>query len=660
MRTVRAVLTLAVAALAVAGALTPPVVAAASRGGLDHAAIALVIATYAVVGTAIELARSGHAVGRLMLVGAAAWGVGEALIALAIADGGPEGSGAALGGVVGTAARGLGWLLLVVGLPLFFPDGKPPRYAVRLAAAGIGLFLAGTLLAPEPLETRLSGVDNPIGLPAGWRLAADLMAVGALAVAFASLVLAVVGLVRRWRRGDALERQQLLIFALAIAPPLVLLPLMATPWVDPWMFAVVTVPVPLAVGVALLQRRLYDVHLAANRSLTYAGLTVVLAGIYALVVGGVGAMLSDRGAAWLPWVAAGVVAMAFSPLRESLQRGANRLTYGRWAAPAEVLADTGRRLADAADGRALLTSLTDELVTGLGLDHAEITDVGGHSLASSGRAGGRQGRLELTAYGLRVGELHWSGRELRVGDRRLLEDVARQLGGVVHSAGLVDALRAAQERLVTAREHERRRLRRDLHDGLGPALAGLGFEVDAVANLVRDGQAVDDRLEHLRSGLRGTVVEVRRIVDGLRPPALDDLGLFGAVAQLGHELAGGAGLDLELALPTARPSLPAVVEVVAYRVAQEALTNVVRHSGATSCRVAANLTDGLLALEVRDDGRGPADHVRDDTEGAHSAGVGLMSMRERAGEIGGRVEVRALLRGTSVTLRLPVRAGVTA
>ncbi|MFW5469046.1 histidine kinase [Knoellia sp. CPCC 206435] len=655
MRTVRVALTLVLAALAVACALVPPLFATAGRDAFDDAAIVLVIATYAAVGAVIELARPGHPVGRLILLGAVAWGLGEALVAVPLRATVVD-EAMALTGVAGTAVRGVGWLLLVVVLPLVFPDGRPPRYAARLAASCIVLFTLGSVLAPMPLEERLAGVDNPVGLSGPWAATADLMAIGALVMASGCLAVAVTRMVRRWRRGDDLERQQVMIFAVTFALPLVLMPLVATPWVEPWMFAVVMVPVPLAVAVALLQRRLYDITIAVNRSVTYVGLSAALACIYALVVGGVGAMLADRGTPWLPWAAAGVVAVAFAPVRDSLQAAANRLTYGRWSAPAEVLAQTGRRLADAADGPALLRALTDELVDGLRLEHVEIVDRTGRVLAASGVNGALSHAVPLTAYGSDVGMLHWSGRSVREHESRLLDDVARQVGGVVHAAGLVEDLRAAQERLVEAREQERRRLRRDLHDGLGPSLAGLGFQVDTISNLVRSGASVDDRLDLLQSGLRETVAEVRRIVDGLRPPALDDLGLFVAVAELGHELVGAAGVDLTLDLPGTRPVLPAAVEVVAYRVAQEALTNVVRHAGATSCRVAATVSRDVLSLDVSDDGGGAG---TTSAPARHGLGIGLRSMCERADEIGGRVEVSSLARGTLVSLRLPLGEGAS-
>lgn len=653
MRMIRPGAAALVAALAVAGAVTG-VVATGSRDRFDDVAITLVIATYAVVALVIELARPGQRVGRLMLAGAAAWGLGEGLLAVGLAgleDGG-EGSAYALLAVLGSALRGLGWLLLVLAVPLVFPDGRPAwAWAGRLVTTSIVAFTVATLLTPVPLEERLSDTDNPIGLPHSWQVLTDVLAVGSLALAFVGLVVAVAGLVRRWRHGDELQRQQVLVFGVAFALPLLFLPLIATPVAEPWMFALITLPVPVAIGIALLQRRLYDLQLAVNRTLTYAALSAVLAGLYALVVGGAGVMLDDRGAAWLPWAGAGVVAVAFAPIRHSLQGAVNQLVYGRWSAPAEVLAETGRRLADAADGPALLQALTDELVEGLGLSSAEIRDATGRLLAHSGSEEPATEQLPLTAYGAAVGALHWAGPPLDGHERSLLADVAHQIGGAVHTVGLVEELREARESLVLAREQERRRIRRDLHDGLGPSLAGLGMQVDAMANLLAAGHPVEDRLDTLQSGLRGTVAEVRRIVEGLRPPALDDLGLFGALTELGHQLSGGSGLELAVELPGDAPALPAAVEAAAYRIAQEALTNVVRHADASHCRVAGSLSDHTLVLEVSDDGRGGAGPGR---------GMGMHTMQERAREIGGEVDVRSRERGTSVTIRLPLRTGAPA
>ncbi len=357
----------------------------------------------------------------------------------------------------------------------------------------------------------------------------------------------------------------------------------------------------------------------------------MLAGLYALIVGGVGVMLRDRGTPWLPWAAAGVVAVAFAPLRDSLQRGVTRLTYGRWSTPAEVLADTGRRLADAADGRALLASLTTELVDGLGLDHAEIHDATGHTLAAAGSRPATTERLQLTAYGVEVGALLWAGRPLRPDDRALLEDLARQIGGAVHTTALVDSLHRAQEELVLGREQERRRLRHDLHDGLGPSLAGLGLPGRRGAEPARRRRRpATSRSSGCARGCGRPSTEVRRIVEGLRPPAIDDLGLFGAVAELGLQLADGTGLTVDLDLPAHRPSLPAAVEVAAYRVTQEALTNVVRHARATTCRVSGSVAADALVIAVTDDGVGGATPGRGVGHDEH-AGAGAGDRRAGGG-----------------------------
>ena len=529
MRAARVMAIALVAAAAVAGAVVSVALGRGEPGEADRLAILLVVVTYVVVAVVILGARPGNAVGRLLLAGACAWGVGEGLLAVGV-EGADPGSVSApvptvvptlvLVGVLGIAARGLGWLVLALWVPLVFPDGRtawPGRRApVVLVAAAVGTFTLATLLSPTPLESRLEDLANPIGLPDDWRLLTDLMAIGALALAVASLGVAVAGLVRRWRGGDEMVHQQLLWFAAAFACPLLLLPLVATPGAAPWMFAMVSLPVPVAVGVALLQRRLYDIQLVVSRTLTYLLLSAAVAALYALTVGGVGVLLRERGAPWLPWVAAGVVAVSFAPLRNALQQMVTRLTYGQWSEPAAVLAASGRRLADAADVPALLRSLVAELGEGLGLERVEILDAHGRTLARHGaapRAGSAaaegvagsaaaegvagsaaagvelQGsavaagvELPLLAYGVRVGVLRHSPRRLRAADRELLADVARQLGGVVHSAALLETIREGQERLVLAREEERRRLRRDLHDGLGPALAALTLQVDTLRN----------------------------------------------------------------------------------------------------------------------------------------------------------------------------------
>jgi signal transduction histidine kinase len=255
------------------------------------------------------------------------------------------------------------------------------------------------------------------------------------------------------------------------------------------------------------------------------------------------------------------------------------------------------------------------------------------------------------------------GERLSEADRRLLEDLARQTEVAVHAVRLTSDLQSSRERLVSTREEERRRLRRDLHDGLGPTLASFALKLDAARKLVRSKpEDTEALLSRLKDQTQETVSDVRRLVYGLRPPALDDLGLVGAIRQqaeshsfVAHEGFSGdtRGEDepvfFSIEAPEDWPSLPAAVEVAAYRIIQEALTNVARHAHATSChvRISVDRARSVLELVVTDDGVGMPEGRR--------AGVGLSSMRERAEELGGTCDVNPNPDGgTRVLARLPL------
>jgi signal transduction histidine kinase len=266
-------------------------------------------------------------------------------------------------------------------------------------------------------------------------------------------------------------------------------------------------------------------------------------------------------------------------------------------------------------------------------------------------------RLPLTYRSEPVGELLLGPRAGEGGfsaaDRRLLEDLARQAGVAAHAVRLTAELQRSRERLVAAREEERRRLRRDLHDGLGAQLAGLNVQAGVLRHLIKhDPEAADALVAELRGEMRSAIADVRRLVYGLRPPALDELGLVGALRGLAERHgAEGAGLHVtvEAPEPEAMPPLPAAVEVAAYRIAQEAMTNVARHARASRCVVRLAVAPGELSLEVTDDGVGLP-------ETRPTPGVGLHSMRERAVELGGECVVEAAPGGgTRVLARLPLQ-----
>ena len=240
------------------------------------------------------------------------------------------------------------------------------------------------------------------------------------------------------------------------------------------------------------------------------------------------------------------------------------------------------------------------------------------------------------------------GEKLSPDDERVLADLARQAGPAARAAALRQALDASRADLVAMREEERRRLRRDLHDGLGPTLAGLTLGLDTALTLAPGQPDLQELLGRLKAETQRAVTDVRRIVYGLRPPALDELGLAGSLGEEIRRLQFQApALAVTLEAPgDGLADLPAAVEVACYRIATEALTNVARHARATRCWVRIGLDHGL-EVEVCDDGVGFPDGWR--------TGVGIASMRERVAELGGNLVIEpALPRETRIAARLPV------
>jgi signal transduction histidine kinase len=235
----------------------------------------------------------------------------------------------------------------------------------------------------------------------------------------------------------------------------------------------------------------------------------------------------------------------------------------------------------------------------------------------------------------------------RTPDARLSGILARNLAELANAARLAADVQRSREHILRTREEERRRLRRDLHDGLGPTLASLAMTVDAARiTLKTDPEAVDTLLEELRATMGRTIGDIRDLVYGLRPPALDDLGLEGAIQALGGVVATGDGPTVDVRVEGDLKGLSAAAEVAAYRIVQEALTNVHRHANACYAEVTLCL-NGDLHVTIGDDGVGLPDRLR--------SGVGMSSMRERATELGGSCTVGPGPNGgTLVRARLPV------
>lgn len=569
------------------------------------------------------------------------------------------------------------WLLGLLLLPALFPDGSTasPRWRgpVRLAAWGWVALIVVFVLTERPLTNVFLGMGNPPANPTGV-LPIPEMAINLawVALTLGSIVIGLGSLVTRWRRAGAQLRQRfkwvLYAFGMLLAVAVVDLGNQVAEsalgldvglsWPINVLSAASIVGLVVALGLAVLRLRLYDVDLVINRTIVYGVLTVAIVAAYIGMVAGVGALL-PLGETVLSLVATGVVAVAFAPLRARVQRTVNRLMFGQRDDPYAVLSELGRLLAGSGTPEATLQKLSETVATALKLPGAAIElaqEDGWATRAEYGVGADGDGDgdvVPLEHQGEVVGRLVVAPRSprepLSAQDHRLLEDVAHQAGALASSVRLTSELQRSRERLVVAREEERRRIRRDLHDGLGPSLASQTFRLDAVLERLghdRDGAA--DLLVALKHHNQEMVADIRRLVYELRPPALDELGVAEALAAHAGQLERTARLTIEMhTTPDPLPVLPAAVEVAAYRIAREAITNVVRHAEATRCTASLEVAGAQLSIVVTDDGIGLQRPVR--------PGVGLSSMRERAEELGGAFEVRpAHPTGARVRATLPI------
>ncbi len=546
--------------------------------------------------------------------------------------------------------------LVVFCLPLLFPDGRLPsprwRPAVWLMVAATTLLTVDAAVSPGPMDDSLPEVSNPFGLTGLVPLLEALQWL-IIPLTLACLVLAAAAPIVRFRRAQGAERQQLKWFALGVAglvvafaaPAILAYPTYSNTLLSGTLLAVAQPALAAATGVAILRYRLYDIDLILRRTLVYGALTLCVVGLYILVVAYLGSLFQAQGNLLISLVATGLVAVLFQPLRDWLQRGVGRMLYGERDDPYRVLARLGQRLDAALDPDAVLPTLVLTVKEALRLPYAAVhlRREDGFDVASEvGQAVGDPLALPLTYQGEVVGRLLVSpraaGEDWSPADRRLLADLAHQAGAAVHGVQVMTELQRARERLVLAREEERRRLRRDLHDDLAPSLAALALTAATVGELIPSNPTAAGRaVDKLQTAIRTTVGQVRSLVYDLRPPTLDELGLVEAIREQADRLqsapAEGGGLTITVTVADDLPPLPAAVEVAIYRLAQEALMNVVRHAKARTCHVRLDCpVPGRVQVAVTDDGVGLPPGYR--------AGVGLRSMRERAAELGGVCEVQ--------------------
>ena len=653
----------------------------------DHGSMVLIVAgsgvTFALVGGLILFYRPHNRVGWLCL-----WiGIGlPTIIAINIYI-----NCGLAGQIIAPGLAYLTWLMYSFGfiqilipmfilLPMLYPDGHflSPRWRT-LAIVGlavIGVASVGLSLLPDFSQDNSFDVKYPVVNPFGlaylpiWWYSVVSTTLG-MTVFFLSFV-GIASMIVRLKRSKGDERQQMKWLAYFLSTAVVVQLLFFEfpgAYLYPWIFdtiwydliiMVVFLGFPLIIGLAIFKYRLYAIDIVINRTLVYGGLTLAVVLIYIATVGLLSQLFHTSGNLIISLIATGLIAVAFHPVRDYLQRGVNRLMFGQRDDPYAILSHLGQQLQTTAAPAETLASIVETIATTLKLPYAAIELVEQEAQvgrASVGQPVGETVELLLRYQKETVGRLLVSrrtpGEKFTAKEQQLLADIAAQTGAVASATRLTLALQRSREKLVLAREEERRRIRRDLHDGLGPTLASQTLKLDAVLDLLADDpQAAGQHVKQLKSQTQQMVADIRRLVYELRPPALDELGLLEAlrahVAQM-NGMNGRLRISIDAA-PEPLPALPAAIEVAAYRIALEGVTNVIRHAQAQDCRMEFVVTEAeqlpCLTLTITDDGLGlPAQF---------QSGLGLISMRERAEELGGKCEIVSDSQGgTRVTAVLP-------
>jgi signal transduction histidine kinase len=422
---------------------------------------------------------------------------------------------------------------------------------------------------------------------------------------------------------------------------------------------------PLTLAVAILRYRLFAIDFILHRALVYGTLTLGVVGFYIGAVTYLSTLIQSENNLLASLIATGMIAVAFQPLRDRLQQLVNRMLFGQRDEPYRVISSLGRQLEASTAPGDLFATIVETIGQTLKLPYVAITSddeaqpravfqaIPNEPLPSQSQ------QIALNYHSVHVGTLLVVPRpgegQFDPAEQRLLHDIARQIGIAVYAAQLTATMQRSRERIVTAREEERRRLRRDLHDGLGPHLASQTLTLDVIARLLRsDPDRAAQLLTAVREQVQQAVADIRDLIYGLRPPVLDDLGLYGALHELVEHLqqqphAPQVFLHVPPVYRDEQPQqqLSAAVEVAIYRIAQEALTNVVKHAQASQCRVQLEQHAAQLVLDVCDNGVGiPPERL---------AGIGLHSMRERCEELGGHLMIEASASGgTRIRAVLPL------
>ena len=547
---------------------------------------------------------------------------------------------------------------------LLFPTGQLRSRRWRPAAWFVGgvftltavnMLVRATRIWEHPVPSS-SQVANPPVLPV------------LLILLPAALVVSVAAVVVRFARSTGEERLQLKWFAAAaLLVVATLIPAnLANSVVANVLSSLAFLCLWVAIGIAVLKYRLYEIDVVISKAVLYGSLAVFITGVYVGLVAGVGTLIGNRHSALLAALAAAVVAVAFQPVRQWAGRLANRVVYGRRASPYQVLSDFTQRIGGTYAAEEVLPQMAQIVAASIGAERVVVwlrVDDELHPEASSDgspHAGplpvdGRKLPLlpdaDLSVPVVHQGELLGAitvrmpkNEPLRPAGAQLVADAASQAGLALANAGLIEDLRASRQRLVTAQDEARRRLERNLHDGAQQDLVALAIKA-RLGTTVEDLAQARQILGELNADAAGALQNLRDLARGIYPPLLADLGLAAALGAQASKSPlpvtveadeiGRFGQDTEAAV---------------YFCCLEALQNTAKYAHATQARISLQAHDGTLRFTVTDDGTG-YDAPRT------PLGSGQRNMADRLAALGGQLEIRsAPSRGTTITGQLPLPA----
>jgi signal transduction histidine kinase len=638
--------------------------------------LAVSLLGYSAVGTLIATRRPANRVGWLFLASGLflqVWVLSLRYAALGAVDGAEPLPGAVVAAWLGawTLVPGIGLAFSV--LPLVFPDGHLVSRAFRPIAwfsAGAIVFAAGTW-ALEPGQV-VGTVENPY--------ASD--AVGALGLAglgwlllMASILASFVTLAVRYRRSTSSGRRQIRWLVGAAATMVLTFVLVTIGSEADWagaralaalLFPLAVLALPSAAALAVLKEDLYDLDPVVSRSISFGLLVSLITVVYLAVVVGIGSMVGTAADAnvVLSVIATAVVALAFQPVRARVQRLANRLVYGRRAAPYELLAAFAHRMGEAPDASEVLPELAQALCEATGATRVDVWLVVSGDLArvaSSAAAFDRTavalqaGRapsvlpdatqaVEVRRSGALVGVLALAlpdGRELGGLEQKLVVDLAAQAALVLSNLRLVEELKASRQRIVSAHDDERRRLERDIHDGVQQHLVALALDLQMLGERMgRDSdEVVAAGLADASAEAREAMGELRRLARGIHPAAVTESGLAGALESLVDRT------PIPVRMTTSAVRLATTIEVTIYYLVAEALTNAVKHAAASEVTIDLAASEGRVHVEIADDGIGGA---------AAANGSGLSGLADRVSALDGELRIDSVPgRGTRIHAAIP-------